>query len=188
MRRRNDEWFENENSSCSRCQVSTRTLIDPAGPLLLSPCRDNGDDDDVMMMIAFSLLGWWWWWCGYDNDDDNNDPTGPLLLSLDDDGDDVEADDDDNAFLLLGWWWGDVMSMGGKKLFETNFFLKQDNLRWMCHRSLYQSPYFHLNLPLDLRTIGIIKYFWIIKLHVLSFEIILGSSLTWIINDHICIW
>ena len=43
MRRRNDEWFKNENSSCSRCQVPTRTLIDPAGPLLLS-LDDDGDD------------------------------------------------------------------------------------------------------------------------------------------------
>ena len=41
MRRRNDEWFENENSSCSRCQVPTRTLIDPAGPLLLSLEADD---------------------------------------------------------------------------------------------------------------------------------------------------
>ena len=49
MRRRNDEWFENENSSCSRCQVPTRTLIDPAGPLLLS--LDDDDDDDICIMM-----------------------------------------------------------------------------------------------------------------------------------------
>ena len=57
MRRRNDEWFENENSSCSRCQVPTRTLIDPAGPLLHSLDDDGddieADDDDN----AFLLLG-----------------------------------------------------------------------------------------------------------------------------------
>ena len=57
MRRRNDEWVENENSSCSRCQVPTRTLIDPAGPLLLSLDDDGddieADDDDN----AFLLLG-----------------------------------------------------------------------------------------------------------------------------------
>ena len=34
MNVRNDEWLENENSSWFGCQVPTRTLIDPAGPLL----------------------------------------------------------------------------------------------------------------------------------------------------------
>ena len=55
MNVRNDEWLENENSSWFGCQVPTRTLIDPAGPLL-SHCWDhdhhhhsdpsNIDDDD----------------------------------------------------------------------------------------------------------------------------------------------
>ena len=42
MNVRNDEWLENENSSWFGCQVSTRTLIDPAGPLL-SHCWDHDD-------------------------------------------------------------------------------------------------------------------------------------------------
>ena len=56
MRRRNDEWFENENSSCSRCQVPTRTLIDPAGPLLLSPCYGDDDDDVMMMTMVMNMI------------------------------------------------------------------------------------------------------------------------------------
>ena len=40
MNVRNDEWLENENSSWFGCQVPTRTLIDPAGPLL-SHCWDH---------------------------------------------------------------------------------------------------------------------------------------------------
>ena len=70
MRRRNDEWFKNENSSCSRCQVPTRTLIDPAGPLLLS-LDDDGDDVKA-------------------DDDDNDGPAGPLLLSRCWDDDEVQ--------------------------------------------------------------------------------------------------
>ena len=59
--------------------------------------------------------------------------------------------------------WCDVFGGQREQKFPRNyskpnfgFCKKQDHLRWMCHRSLlyYQSPYFHLNLPLDLRTLG----------------------------------
>ena len=49
-------------------------------------------------------------------------------------------------------------------------YIREDHWRWRYHHRLseYQSPYFHLKLPLDLRTMGnhqILLEDWIIKLH-----------------------